>query len=333
MAASIIIIISSNSWLICWIALEFNLLFFIPLLLLKKNNKYQAETAFKYFITQALASLVILLRVYIIKRLSTNLATMSIIRAIILKIAAAPFHQWLPALRLGLEWDNLFVILIPQKINPFLLLAQINLDKLVISLIILFITARALLGRVSGLRQTSLKKILIYSSISHLRWLIAALLLDNYIWISYLFIYGLILLTLVLNLKKNNTNTISKITNLKKTNSLFISLRLLCLGGLPPFRGFLIKFIILAELRNSPQNLLIAPLLLSSVLNLFFYIRVRVPNIFITRKKNKITKTSFNNKSIIIINLVTLFCGWPLLILDFKLYKLKAFKALKKVGP
>lgn len=317
---SIVIVISSNRWLICWVALEFNLLFFIPLLLLKKNNKYNSETAFKYFVTQVIASIFILMSIYSLKSITTSVSLLFLLISIMLKIAAAPFHQWLPSLRQGLEWNSLFIILVPQKINPFILLRQINLNKIRVFFLIIFICLSAIIGRVRGLIQTSIKKIIIYSSIRHLRWLIRSLLINNWMWFDYLLIYSIILIVLIINLKKNNINFISKIINLKQFQFFFISISLLCLGGLPPFSGFLIKFIVLVELRALNFNFLIFFLILSSVFNLFFYLRIRVPNIFISNKKNKLLKFSNTRLSIVFINLLILVVGYLLLILDFKLY-------------
>jgi NADH:ubiquinone oxidoreductase subunit 2 (subunit N) len=64
---------------------------FIPLIL-KKTNKYQAESALKYFLTQAIASVFILLRLCLIKTPTIG-ATFILTLGLLLKVAAAPLHQ------------------------------------------------------------------------------------------------------------------------------------------------------------------------------------------------------------------------------------------------
>jgi NADH:ubiquinone oxidoreductase subunit 2 (subunit N) len=105
------------------------------------------------------------------------------------------------------------------------------------------------------------------------------------------------------------------------------------LAGLPPFSGFLGKLIVILELSHSNFNFILIPILLGTLIRLFFYLRVALINIIKTKSQLTLTNLKPKNKTpILLINLIALFAAGPvfILILDFKLFKLKAFKALKK---
>lgn len=301
---SIITIISSRTWLIVWVALEINIISFIPLIINKKN-KYQAETALKYFIIQAISSIFILTRLFFIKN-SANITNIIITRGLILKRGVAPLHQWLPPVSEGLSWPLFFILNIPQKVGPLRLISSINPELFILYF---FIVASALIGRSIGLSQFSLRKILIYSSISHISWLLTRLFINNNLWILYFIVYTTILTPIIYIFKKFNLNHLKHIINNKnKILKTTISLNILSLGGLPPFSGFILKFIVIVELINNKlsSNFLIAPLLLSALINLFFYIRVRLRTLTLS---NSLT-TNFNIKiikknTIIYLSLIT----------------------------
>jgi NADH-ubiquinone oxidoreductase chain 2 len=95
-----LISISSTSWLGAWLGLEINLLSFIPLMA-DKHNQFSTEAALKYFLTQALASAILLFAVICIgltihltfsRILNTDPLPIILSSTLILKIGAAPFH-------------------------------------------------------------------------------------------------------------------------------------------------------------------------------------------------------------------------------------------------
>lgn len=328
---SILITISTNSWLITWIALEINLLVFIPLII-KKNRKYQTEASIKYFLTQALASILILIRIYFLK--TNEIFNIIIILALIIKIAAAPLHQWIPSLVKGLTWQILWLLLILQKINPLILLS-INKQRAAINYILfIFISIRAIVGSIRGLIINNLKKILAYSSIAQLSWLISRILIKQFIWVVYFVIYRTILSSIIISIKEINIKNINQLFNKKNnTKNIFVSLSILSIAGLPPFSGFFIKFIIIITIIQTTFKFILIPLILSSLIRLFFYLRIRLTSIVSSSRKSIITKEKkINIFSITFINTVALRIGGLIFIfiLDFKLYKLKTFKVLKK---
>lgn len=135
------------------------------------------------------------------------------------------------------------------------------------------------------------KKILILSSISHLGWILRIIFYKINFWISYLFIYALIINSLVKTCQIFNIYSINKIIIIKISYKIKLHLvrNIISLGGIPPFIGFFIKtFSILILMKYTIIFIFI--LIISSLINLFIYIRF-VSSFFFLRIKN--TKNLF----------------------------------------
>lgn len=303
---------------------------FIPLLL-KKKRKYQSESCLKYFIIQAVSGVFILISLFIFNHF-TFIRGLIIVFGFILKLAAAPLHQWIPSIIEGLSWPCVYLLIVPQKIGPIFLL--INMEFFIIdNLMLFFIRISAVVGGLGGLIQSSLRKILAYSSISHLGWIIICIQYKKHIWFNYFFIYSFILLTIVFTFIKITVNKIKELFRDLNLIKLLVSLNLLSLRGLPPFTGFLPKIIVIMDLIKSSLDFILLPLLFGTLTSLFFYLRLVFSGFFLSKFSNNYFYYDRNNYFfLLIINRVILLGGVFLLIfiLDFKLYKLKAFKALKK---
>ena len=256
-----------------------------------------------------------------------------LVAALLLKIGAAPLHQWVITVAPRLSWQSFFILIVPQKIAPILLFSILN-PYAPLNLVYFFVVVRALVGSIGGLVVVSLKKIITYSSISHLSWLIVRITIDKYLWFIYFFIYSFILSTVIFSFHKINIKNLSQIFFIKKNISKnILILNILSLGGLPPFSGFMGKIAVLSSLVASKKILIALFILSATIIRLFFYLRVVTANIFSTNSKIRHTQAFTPPKTHIItfVNAAGLLVIYPMaLLLDFKLYKLKAFKALKK---
>lgn len=301
---------------------------FIPILINKKN-KYSVESALKYFLIQALASILIIIATCWVNTFSWLNLLITI--RLLLKSGAAPSHQWLPAVVEGATWPVFSALITLQKINPLILIFFILKTNLSYYAIILYALISAIIGRVGGLSQNSLRKIITYSSIAHLSWILSTLLCTSWMWFLYFLIYSFIIISLVSILELSQIYTLNHLIVLDKSYlSLIISMSILSLGGLPPFTGFLPKLIAIQLLTNTSQIFIILPLLTGTFISLFFYARLLLTNLMLTshstitlQKFSKIRFTLLN------INLIGLLAPPAAIIflLSFKLYKLKAFKA------
>jgi len=103
---------------------------------------------------------------------------------LLLKRGAAPFHFWFPNVIEGLSWINSLILITWQKIAPLILTSYIIINKIILISVILSI----IIGSLGGLNQTSLRKLMAFSSINHLGWILSAIYSRESLWIIYFFI-------------------------------------------------------------------------------------------------------------------------------------------------
>nr|AYQ19073.1 NADH dehydrogenase subunit 2 [Agrilinae sp. 5 ACP-2013] len=277
---STLLTISTNSWVTMWIGLEINLLSFIPLMK-EKMNMRASEASMKYFITQAMASIILLtalLNNCVIESFSSNLiintpTLMITLSALITKTGAAPFHFWFPEVIEGMSWTNALILLTWQKLAPLSMILYLkNTNWLMISIV-----SSIIVGSIIGLNQTSLRKILAYSSINHLGWILSASMFSKSIWIIYFIFYCLTSIFLILQFKIFNMNHLNQffMVPMSKTSSkMMFTMNFFTLGGIPPFIGFLPKWLTIQVLMENKLIILSIFLILVSLITLFYYIRI-----------------------------------------------------------
>nr|QRV62402.1 NADH dehydrogenase subunit 2 [Deuteronectes picturatus] len=308
-----IITASSISWLGAWMGLEINLLSFIPLIS-KKNNPYSSEASIKYFLIQAIASSIFLFSVMIIISKSmminemfflNNVIPMMMNSAILLKLGAAPFHFWFPEIIEGMNWMNSLILLTWQKIAPMIILSYSVSSNHFILMIILMST---FIGSIGGLNQISMRKIMAYSSINHIGWMLSTFLINEMMWIMYFLIYSFLLISIISIFKKFNVFLLKQMfLMIKKTYLIkfFLVLNLLSLGGLPPFLGFFPKWVIIQNLSLN-HFMILTFMIMMTLITLFFYLRISYSSIFIYNNENNFSKMmSKNNFNNIFINLMS----------------------------
>nr|YP_009349896.1 NADH dehydrogenase subunit 2 [Pseudorhynchus acuminatus]AQM40070.1 NADH dehydrogenase subunit 2 [Pseudorhynchus acuminatus] len=292
-----LISISSNSWLGVWMGLEVNLLSFIPLMTDQKNI-LTTEASLKYFLIQAFASAILLFSVissYFLSEMNFQLNiefpnSTLISSALLLKMGAAPFHFWFPGTMEGLNWWNCFILMTWQKIAPLILLSYtIQLNMFFTSIMILC----TIIGSLGGLNQTSLRKLMAYSSINHLGWMIAALMMGENLWMFYFMMYTFLSASIVFLFNCFNVYHMNQNFLLMNQNPLikfFLFSSLLSLGGLPPFLGFLPKWIIIQAMSDSMNFLTIIIMVMTALITLFFYLRITFSALLLVYAETKWNK-------------------------------------------
>nr|YP_010894820.1 NADH dehydrogenase subunit 2 [Amiota femorata]AFP33349.1 NADH dehydrogenase subunit 2 [Amiota femorata]WJW73333.1 NADH dehydrogenase subunit 2 [Amiota femorata] len=297
------ITITSNSWLGAWMGLEINLLSFIPLM--SDNNLMSTESSLKYFLTQALASTVLLFSIILMMlkynmNFETNLSYISMIMmsSLLLKSGAAPFHFWFPNLMEGLNWNNTLILMTWQKIAPLMLISYLNIKEILFISIILSV----IIGALGGLNQTSLRKLMAFSSINHLGWMLMALNNSESIWLIYFIMYSFLnlILTFMFNIFKSyHLNQLFSLFYNSKILKFILFMNFLSLGGLPPFLGFLPKWIVIQQLSFNNQLFMLVILTVSTLITLFFYLRICYSAFMLNYYENNwIINMHFNNFSL-----------------------------------
>nr|AXS64796.1 NADH dehydrogenase subunit 2 [Phalacridae sp. KM-2017] len=271
--------ISSYSWFSMWLGLEINLLSIIPLFNSHKNY-FPSESALKYFITQSMASSIILFSILnFINKMEISyfndfLNQMMFNSAILMKLGAAPFHFWFPEIMEGLNWMNSLILLTWQKLAPLMIISY-NIEKS--SFFMFIIICSSLIGGILGINQISLRKILTFSSINHISWMLSSMLISNNFWMIYFLIYSIITTSIILIFNKLGMFHIFQLFNFnesdKMINFLFM-LIFLSLGGLPPFLGFFSKWIVIYGLILIKIYVISFLMIVVTLITLFFYLRL-----------------------------------------------------------
>nr|QBF00372.1 NADH dehydrogenase subunit 2 [Stegana sp. 2113 JL-2019] len=279
MMSGSLISITSNSWLSAWMGLEINLLSFIPLMS-DNNNLMSTEASLKYFLVQALASSVLLFSVIILMmknmmniEINSLYPSSIIMSSLLLKSGAAPFHFWFPNIMEGLSWMNCLLLMTWQKIAPLILISYLDIEIILFFSIILSVVV----GSLGGLNQTSLRKLLAFSSINHLGWMLISLKINLSIWLIYFLMYTFLSFTLIFlfnNFKIFHFNQMFSLFFNQKPLKFVLMINFLSLGGLPPFLGFLPKWLVIQHLSLENHYFLLMILVMTALITLFFYLRI-----------------------------------------------------------
>ena len=288
-------VLSSEAWFSIWAGLEFNLISFIPLLMSKPTIN-STEASIKYFIIQALASVILLLSIIIINTIPISIIYIILISALLVKIGAAPFHQWVPNVISAISWSNVLIILTWQKIAPIFILIKSIISSHNFFLLI-SASLSALVGGIGGINQTQARTLIAFSSIGHIGWITAAIIIDIKLTIIYFIIYVLTLfpLTYIFNLLSFKfLNSALNLINIPPSTATLTFLLFFSLGGIPPFLGFLPKLLLIKIIISYNLFIPLIFLIIGSLINLYYYFTFSViytfnPNFNATQSSSLIT--------------------------------------------
>nr|BBB33724.1 NADH dehydrogenase subunit 2 [Pectenocypris sp. MZB 22148] len=292
---------ASSHWMLAWMGLEINSLAIAPLMA-QQHHPRAVEATTKYFLIQATAAAMILFASttnawltgeWNISNTSNQITNMVIISALALKIGLAPVHFWLPEVLQGLNLTTGLILSTWQKLAPMALIIQVaqNTNPTLLTTLGILST---LLGGWGGLNQTQLRKILAYSSIAHMGWMVIIAHYAQQLTLIALTVYILMTSAAFLTLKTLNTtkiNTLSTTWTKNPTLTAIAPLILLSLGGLPPMTGFAPKWLIIQELSKQDLPLTATIMVLTTLLSLYFYLRLCYTTT-LTSNPNKINATT-----------------------------------------
>nr|YP_009444940.1 NADH dehydrogenase subunit 2 [Lonchura caniceps]YP_009444992.1 NADH dehydrogenase subunit 2 [Lonchura grandis]YP_009445018.1 NADH dehydrogenase subunit 2 [Lonchura grandis x Lonchura castaneothorax]YP_009445031.1 NADH dehydrogenase subunit 2 [Lonchura melaena]YP_009445070.1 NADH dehydrogenase subunit 2 [Lonchura spectabilis]YP_009445083.1 NADH dehydrogenase subunit 2 [Lonchura stygia]ATU75331.1 NADH dehydrogenase subunit 2 [Lonchura castaneothorax]ATU86707.1 NADH dehydrogenase subunit 2 [ len=278
------ITISSNHWIMAWTGLEINTLAILPLIS-KSHHPRAIEAATKYFLTQAAASALVLFSSMInawhtgqwdITQLTHPVSCLILTSAIAMKLGLVPFHFWFPEVLQGSPLTTGLILSTAMKLPPLTLLFMTS-PSLNPTLLVTLAILSAALGGWMGLNQTQTRKILAFSSISHLGWMAIIITYNPKLTLLNFYLYALMTATVFMTLNSMKVLKLSTLmTAWTKAPSLsaILLLALLSLAGLPPMTGFLPKWLIIQELTKQDMAPTATIISLLSLLGLFFYLRL-----------------------------------------------------------
>nr|ADJ38418.1 NADH dehydrogenase subunit 2 [Ramphotrigon fuscicauda] len=278
------ITISSNHWMMAWTGLEINTLAILPLIS-KSHHPRAIEASTKYFLVQATASTLLLFSSmtnawftgqWDITQLTHPLSCMLLTTAISMKLGLVPFHFWFPEILQGSSLMTSLLLATIMKFPPITLLFLTS-SSLNPTLLTMMAIASAALGGWMGLNQTQIRKIMAFSSISHLGWMSIILIYSPKLMLITFYLYSLTTAAIFFTLNSTNTLKLSTLMIMWSkipTLAAALMLTLLSLAGLPPLTGFLPKWLIIQELTKQELTTSATIIALLSLLGLFFYLRL-----------------------------------------------------------
>nr|AIG95543.1 NADH dehydrogenase subunit 2 [Iduna opaca] len=278
------ITISSNHWIMAWAGLEINTLAILPLIS-KSHHPRAIEAATKYFLAQATASTLVLFSSmtnawctgqWDITQLTNPTSCLILTSAIAMKLGLVPFHFWFPEVLQGSNLTTGLLLSTAMKFPPITLLymTSSSLNPTLLTCMAILSTA---LGGWMGLNQTQIRKILAFSSISHLGWMAIIISYNPKLTLLNFYLYTLMTAAVFLTLNSMKVSKLSTLltawTKIPSLNTMLL-LTLLSLAGLPPMTGFLPKWLIIQELTKQDMAPAATMISLLSLLSLFFYLRL-----------------------------------------------------------
>ena len=305
-----IVMISSNDLIVFYMGLELQSLSLYVLASFNKDNILSSESGLKYFILSALSSGLLLYGCSLIYGFSgsTNFIQISenidinqysltfgivfILVGLAFKISAVPFHMWAPDVYQGSPTPvTLFFAILP-KVAALTVLIKIlyvpflNLIEQWQMIVIFLSIASMIFGAVAAIGQKNLKRLIAYSSISHMGYTIAGLstgtnegIQSSIIYISIYVVMNLGFFCCLLMLKRDGKyyETVEDMSGLSKNHpmlSFSLLLILFSLAGIPPLAGFFAKFYVFMAVFKSEMYFLAITGLLSTVIAAFYYLRI-----------------------------------------------------------
>nr|BAJ24465.1 NADH dehydrogenase subunit 2 [Orestes mouhotii] len=301
---SVIIAVSSNSWFIVWMGMEINLMSFMPLIT-NKNNMMSKDASLTYFMVQTIASMFLLMSIIMMfnknmpNSMNNTMLTM-MMSSLMMKSGMSPFHSWLPKVMEGMNWYNCFILMTWQKIMPLMMMSNIvELNWITTMTIIMSV----IVGAVGGLNQTSLRKLMAYSSISNNGWMLMAMLISETTWLMYLIIYMIMMLTMTLSMNMYMNYHMNQLISMNETTikKLMLMMNMMSMGGMPPMLGFMPKLLVIQSTMFKYEIMLMGVMIIMTLITVFYYLRMMFPAMMLSPIEQKwLNKTNYKNKQLVI---------------------------------
>lgn len=311
-----IVLASSTDLIMIFLGIEIVSICLYVLAGIRRNDVKSNEAALKYFLLGAFATGFLLYGMALMygatgttnlikitaliksgEAGSNPLMLMGVVLLVIgfgFKVASVPFHMWAPDVYQGAPSPVTAFMAVGPKAAAFAAFYRVFAESLpaiasswetllyVISVLTMFI------GNLGAIMQTNIKRLLAYSSVSHVGYILMAVLAKNslagpgllFYMLAYTFvIFGAFGVVIILGRKGNENLEIEGYSGLGFKHpvlALSMTVFLLSLGGLPPFAGFVAKFYIFSAALKEGFVYLVVIAVLNSAISFYYYLKVIV---------------------------------------------------------
>jgi len=350
------ILISSNDLISMYLGIELQSLALYVVAAIKRDSLQSSESGVKYFVLGALSSGILLYGCSLIygftgttnfDEIQNNLSSVEnlnlglifglvfVLSGLAFKVSAVPFHMWTPDVYEGTPTSITAFFAIVPKVSAVALIYRFCLEPFGnfysewAQIIIFLSIASMFLGAIAAISQSNIKRLLAYSSISHVGYILIGLAAANAAGIKGLVIYmvlyivmNIAVFTIILSLKFNNKfiekiNEFSGLSSQKPMIALCLAIIMLSMAGIPPFAGFFGKFYIFTAALNADLILIAVLGVISSVISTFYYLRI-IKIMYFDEQKNSNFQMKISSQSnlilILTMMLIVLFIFYPTLL-------------------
>nr|CAD5128095.1 nad2 [Tethya citrina] len=292
-ALSSLLLVSSINWLSIYLAIELQTLTLFILVAIKRDSVYSTEAGLKYFVLGAVSSGLFLFGCTLLYGLTgetsiqgvnsiliSDMGKILITISLLFKLSAAPFHMWAPDVYEGAPTIITALLATVPKVAVFSILVQIGP---VINVVLVCAVLSIVYGSIGALNQTKMKRLLAYSGIGHMGFILFGIGVGSFESIQASLIYMIIyiimtvcIFSIILSLRLTKT-LIVEISGLSRKDpviALTLALIFLSIAGIPPLAGFLSKWLILLAGVSSEYYLISIVVVLSSVIAGVYYVRL-----------------------------------------------------------
>lgn len=292
-ALSSLLLVSSVNWLSIYLAMELQTLTLFILAAIKRDSAYSTEAGLKYFVLGAASSGLFLFGCALLygvtgeisvqginSVLTADAGKILITVSLLFKLSVTPFHMWAPDVYEGAPTITTALLATVPKVAVFSILVQIGA---VTNVVLVCALLSIVYGSIGALNQTKIKRLLAYSGIGHMGFMLFGVAIGSFESIQASLIYMIVYvimsvcsfsIILSLNLTKNLIIEVSGLSRDNPAMALTLGLIFLSIAGIPPLAGFLSKWFILLAGVSSGYYLISIMIVVSSVIAGVYYVRL-----------------------------------------------------------
>jgi len=333
------VLISSNDIISMYLGIELQSLALYVVAAIKRDSLASSESGVKYFVLGALSSGILLYGCSLIYGFSgsTNFSEINIsisqlenlnlglifglvfvLVGLAFKISAVPFHMWTPDVYEGAPTSVTAFFAIVPKVAGVALIYRFCLEPFGnfysdwYQIILFLSVASMFLGAIAAIPQSSIKRLLAYSSIGHIGYILIGLASANpagikgvIIYMSIYVLMNIAVFAIILSLKNNNNfvDKIKEFSGLSKSKPIVagsLAVIMLSMAGIPPFAGFFGKFYIFMAAVEADLITLAVLGVISSVISAYYYLKI-IKVMYFETSEDLIIQTKFSSESLFVL--------------------------------
>lgn len=290
---STLLLVSSINWFSIYLAIELQTLTLFILVALKRDSAYSTEASIKFFVLGAVSSGLLLFGCVLLygvtgstsvqeinSNLTADVGKILITVSLLFKLSAVPFHMWVPDVYEGSPTIITALLTTVPKIGGFSILVQVGP---VTNVVLICAVLSIVYGAIGALNQTKIKRLLAYSGIGHMGFILFGVAIGSFESIQagliYMIIYVIMSICsfsilLSLNLTKDFLIEVKELSRKNPVVGVTLAFTFLSTAGIPPLAGFLSKWLVLLSGVSSGYYVISIIAVVSSVIAGVYYVRV-----------------------------------------------------------